>query len=102
MFSNNDDLATALVEAGDWTGDRGWRMPLWDDYQSSLNSPFADVANVGGREAGSIIAACFLSRFAPDYPWAHLDVAGSAFRGGGKKGATGRPVALLFRYLLGQ
>ncbi len=102
VFSNNDDLATALVEAGDWTGDRGWRMPLWDDYQSSLNSPFADVANVGGREGGSIIAACFLSRFASDYPWAHLDVAGSAFRGGGKKGATGRPVALLFRYLLGQ
>ncbi len=101
VFANDDALASALIDAGDWTGDRGWRMPLWDDYQSSLNSPFADVANVGGREGGSIVAACFLSRFASDFPWAHLDIAGSAFRGGAKKGATGRPVALLFRYLLG-
>ena len=74
-------------------------MPLWDDYQTSLNSNFADMANIGGREAGSVTAACFLSRFVEDVSWAHLDIAGSAFHGGARKGASGRPVPMLFDYL---
>ena len=74
-------------------------MPLWDEYQVQLKSNFADFANIGGREAGSITAACFLSRFIDGVDWAHMDVAGSAFRGGAQKGATGRPVPLLFDYL---
>ena len=79
LYSNSDKLASDLLEAGENTGDRAWRMPLWDEYQSALNSNFADMANVGGREAGSVTAACFLSRFAENTDWAHLDVAGSAF-----------------------
>ncbi len=99
LYANDDALAGALASAGDATGDRMWRMPLWDDYQSALDSAFADMKNVGGgRAAGSIVAACFLSRFARDYPWAHLDIAGSAYRGG--KGSTGRPVPALFEYLI--
>ena len=81
---------------------RTWRMPIWDDYQQQLRSNFADMANIGGREAGSITAACFLSRFAKQFAWAHLDVAASAFSGGGNKGSSGRPVGLLFEYLLRQ
>jgi leucyl aminopeptidase len=77
-------------------------MPLWDEYQSALRSNFADMANVGGREAGSVTAACFLSRFVSGTDWAHMDVAGSAFQGGMRKGSTGRPVPLLFEYLLRQ
>jgi leucyl aminopeptidase len=77
-------------------------MPLWDEYQSSLSSNFADFANIGSGGAGSVTAACFLSRFADKFTWAHMDVAGSAFQGGPKKGATGRPVGLLYRYLLSQ
>ena len=100
VYANDDALAEALVSAGEWTGDRAWRMPLWPEYQSGLDSRFADMANVGGAGGGSIVAACFLSRFAEDYSWAHLDVAGSAFGGSSKRGATGRPVALLFKYLL--
>ena len=99
VFSKDDDLAQELVDAGEWTGDRAWRMPLWDEYQTGLKSNFADVANIGGAGAGSITAACFLSRFAEPMRWAHMDVAGSAFQGGAQKGATGRPVGLLFRYL---
>jgi leucyl aminopeptidase len=99
VFSKDDDLAEALVDAGEWTGDRAWRLPLWDEYQSSLKSNFADMANIGAGGAGSITAACFLSRFTDSMPWAHMDVAGSAFQGGAQKGATGRPVALLFRYI---
>ena len=99
VFSKDDGLAEALVDAGEWTGDRAWRMPLWDEYQTGLKSNFADVANIGGAGAGSITAACFLSRFTDPMCWAHMDVAGSAFQGGTEKGATGRPVALLFRYL---
>ncbi|MFW6092498.1 MAG: leucyl aminopeptidase [Pseudomonadota bacterium] len=102
LFSKDDALADDLLAAGEWSGDRAWRMPLWDDYQEMLKSNFADVPNIGSPGAGSITAACFLSRFAGDYPWAHLDVAGSAFQGGAAKGATGRPVGLLFRYLVGQ
>ena len=99
VYANDDTLANALLDAGEWSGDRAWRMPLWQEYQSGLKSEFADMTNVGGSGGGSIVAACFLARFAEQYKWAHLDVAGSAF-GGGAKGATGRPVALLFKYLL--
>ena len=103
MFANDDDLAEQLTASGEASGDRVWRMPLWDDYQDSLDTPFADIANVGGRAAGSITAACFLSRFAKEYRWAHLDIAGSAWISGGmKKGSTGRPVGLLVDYLLQQ
>jgi leucyl aminopeptidase len=102
VYANDDALAQALLDAGDAIWDRAWRMPLWDDYQSQLKSNFADMANVGGREAGSVTAACFLSRFTGKFSWAHLDVAGSAFSGGANKGATGRPVPLLFQYLLNQ
>jgi leucyl aminopeptidase len=100
LFSNNDRLAESLLDAGEFSHDRAWRMPLWDEYAESLKSNFADVANVGGREAGAITAACFLSRFAREYRWAHLDIAGVAWRGGKAKGATGRPVRLLSQFLL--
>jgi leucyl aminopeptidase len=100
MYANDDDVAATLTKAGENSLDRVWRMPLWDDYQGQINSAFADMANIGGREAGSITAACFLSRYTKKYRWAHLDVAGSAFNGSGpEKGSTGRPVSLLFEYL---
>ncbi|MEM6709330.1 MAG: leucyl aminopeptidase [Pseudomonadota bacterium] len=99
LYANDDAFAEELLEAGERAGDRAWHMPLWDEYQASLKSNFADMANVGGREAGSVTAACFLSRFTEDLTWAHLDVAGSAFQGGPAKGATGRPVHLLFEFL---
>jgi leucyl aminopeptidase len=102
LFSKDDALADQLLAAGQWSGDRAWRMPLWDDYQEQLKSNFADIPNIGSPGAGSIVAACFLARFAENFPWAHLDVAGSAFQGGAAKGATGRPVGLLFRYLIEQ
>jgi len=100
LLSNDDELANALVSAGDDVVDRAWRMPLWDDYQSQLDSPVADMQNVGGMSAGMITAGCFLSRFATGQRWAHLDVAGSAWKWGEKEGATGRPVGLLTRYLM--
>ncbi|WP_084128150.1 leucyl aminopeptidase [Cellvibrio mixtus] len=102
LFSNNDDLAKSLLKAGEESADRAWQLPLWDDYQKQLDSNFADIANIGGREAGSVTAACFLSRFAKKFAWAHLDIAGTAWRSGGAKGATGRPVPLLVQYLLNQ
>ena len=102
LYANQQELADQLVAAGERTGDRAWQMPLWDEYQSSLDSNFADMQNIGGREAGSVTAACFLSRFAEDYTWAHLDIAGSAWNSGANKGATGRPVPLLMEYLLGK
>src|SRR5215475_4949532 len=97
-----DALARALVAAGDEAFDRGWPLPLWDDYQEGLNSNFADFANIAGRAGGSITAACFLSRFAKKFDWAHLDIAGVAWKEGKEKGATGRPVALLTTWLLAQ
>jgi leucyl aminopeptidase len=100
LFANNQPLADALLRAGEAAQDRAWQMPLWDDYQKGLDSHFADMANVGGREGGSITAACFLSRFTQKYPWAHLDIAGTAWHSGAAKGATGRPVGLLVNYLL--
>jgi leucyl aminopeptidase len=102
MFSNNDTLARNLLAAGDEAYDRAWQMPLWDDYQEGLESNFADFANVGGRAGGSIVAACFLSRFAKKFDWAHLDIAGVAWKQGKAKGATGRPVPLLTTWLLAQ
>jgi leucyl aminopeptidase len=102
IFSNSESLARALLNAGEESFDRGWQMPLWDDYQEGLNSNFADFANIAGRGGGSITAACFLSRFAKKYDWAHLDIAGVAWREGKEKGATGRPVALLTTWLLAQ
>jgi leucyl aminopeptidase len=102
VFSKDDELAENLLAAGEYTGDRAWRMPLWDEYQAGLKSNFADIPNIGGGGGGSITAACFLSRFTEGMRWAHMDIAGSAFQGGPQKGATGRPVALLFRYLAKQ
>jgi leucyl aminopeptidase len=99
LFSKEDELAEQLLSAGIEAHDRAWRMPLWDDYQEQLKSNFADLANIGGPGGGSITAACFLSRFTQKYPWAHLDIAGSAWDSA-PKGATGRPVALLTRFLL--
>ena len=100
VYANNDALAGDLVSAGEIAFDRTWRMPLWDDYQDLLKSNFADMANIGGRAAGSITAACFLSRFARKFDWAHLDIAGIAWQSGKEKGATGRPVALLTSFLI--
>lgn len=100
LFSNKDNLAKELLQAGDKALDRAWHMPLWDDYQNQLDSNFADMANIGGRAAGSITAACFLSRFAKKYDWAHLDIAGTAWKSGKEKGSTGRPVPLLTQFLV--
>jgi leucyl aminopeptidase len=100
LFANDDELADELLNAGDTAFDRAWRLPLWDDYQEQLKSNFADLANVGGRPAGSVTAACFLSRFAGKFAWAHLDIAGTAWKSGTDKGATGRPVPLLTNFLL--
>ena len=100
LFANHDALARDLLAAGEEAHDRAWHMPLWDDYQELLKSPFADMGNIGGRWAGAVTAACFLSRFTKKFKWAHLDSAGTAWKSGKDKGATGRPVALLAHYLL--
>ncbi len=102
MFSNNDALASALHAAGEVAQDPCWRMPLDDDYAEGLKSNFADMGNVAGRAGGSITAAKFLQKYVGEMPWAHLDIAGTAWKGGASKGATGRPVGLLIHYLLGQ
>jgi leucyl aminopeptidase len=102
LFSTSDALAKALQDAGESSLDLCWRLPLDEEYAESLKSNFADVGNVGGRPGGAITAAKFLHRFAQKYPWAHLDIAGTAWKGGGAKGATGRPVGLLLQYLLSQ
>ena len=100
LLSNHSPLANDLLSAGEYSNDRAWQLPLWDEYQTSLDSPFADMANIGGREGGTITAACFLSRFTKKYRWAHLDIAGTAWLSGANKGATGRPVGLLMQYIL--
>ncbi|HEY6610498.1 MAG TPA: leucyl aminopeptidase, partial [Pseudomonas sp.] len=101
LLGNNDALIKQILKAGEHAGDRAWQLPLFDEYQEQLDSPFADIANIGGPKAGTITAACFLSRFAKQFHWAHLDIAGTAWISGGKdKGATGRPVPLLTQYLL--
>lgn len=101
LLGNDDELLQQVLGAGQKADDRAWQLPLFDEYQEQLDSPFADIANIGGPKAGTITAACFLSRFTKAYPWAHLDVAGTAWISGGKeKGASGRPVPLLTQYLL--
>ena len=100
LMANNQALADDLLKAGNDSYDRTWQLPLWDDYQQQLDSNFADIANVGGKEAGSVTAACFLARFTEKFTWAHLDIAGTAWNEGAAKGGTGRPVPLLCQYLL--
>ncbi|GAB2180515.1 leucyl aminopeptidase [Denitratisoma sp. agr-D3] len=100
LLANNDELAAELLAAGQASHDRAWQLPLWDDYQELLKSPFADMANIGGRWGGTITAACFLARFTEKFKWAHLDIAGTSYRGNATKGSTGRPVPLLTHFLL--
>lgn len=99
MFTPDDELAAELNAAGQTAFDRVWRMPVIDDYQEQLDSPFADIGNIGGPKAGAVTAACFLQRFTREYRWAHLDIAGTAWNSGSNKGATGRPVPLLMQFL---
>jgi leucyl aminopeptidase len=100
LLSNDETFAAEILNAGKQAHDRAWQLPLWEEYQEQLNTNFADMANVGGREAGTITAACFLARYTEDYTWAHLDIAGTAWNSGGDKGATGRPVPLLTQILM--
>jgi leucyl aminopeptidase len=100
LFSNDQKLADDLREAADDAWDRVWQMPLWEEYQEQLRSNFADFANIGGRPGGSITAASFLARFTRKQRWAHLDIAGTAWKSGREKGSTGRPVPLLVRFAL--
>jgi len=100
LLGNDQALIDKLLQAGQHSADRAWQLPLWEEYQEQLKSNFADMANIGGREAGTITAACFLSRYAKKFKWAHLDIAGVAWLGGSSKGATGRPVPLLTQYLI--
>ncbi len=102
LLSNDDELSRALLDAGQTSLDRAWQLPLWEEYQEQLKSNFADLANIGGRDDGTITAACFLARFAEKFRWAHLDIAGTAWKTGQNKGATGRPLPLLVQYLLDQ
>lgn len=100
LFANDDALAREVLNAGEASGDRAWHLPLHDEYQEQLNSNFADFANIGGRPAGAVTAACYLSRFTKKFKWAHLDIAGTAWKSGKEKGATGRPVPLLTQFLI--
>lgn len=100
LMSNHNPLAHELLNAGEKSNDRAWRLPIWEDYHEGLKSNFADFANIADRAGGSITAACFLAKFMRKYQWAHLDIAGTAWRSGQNKGATGRPVALLTQFLL--
>ena len=100
MLANNDALADEVIKAGKQACDEAWRLPLGDKYQEQLKSNFADMANIGGPPGGTITAACFLSRFTESYPWVHLDIAGTAWKNGAAKGATGRPVPMLCQFLL--
>jgi leucyl aminopeptidase len=99
VFSIDESLINELVDAGNASQDRVWPMPLWDEYDQQLKSNFADMANIGGPKAGAVTAACFLARYTDKYNWAHLDIAGTAWLSGSKKGATGRPVRLLCEFL---
>ncbi len=101
VMSNSEALSEEIVAAGRTADDRGWPLPLTEDYAEQLKSNFADFANIGGREAGAITAGCFLAKFTKNQEWAHLDIAGTAWKGGARKGATGRPVPLLSEILLG-
>ena len=101
VMTQNDELAAEILSAGDAAADRAWRLPLWDDYQEQIETPFADMKNLGGMPAGSITAGCFLSRFADGQRWAHIDIAGSAWQWGKPESATGRPVGLLVEWLVG-
>ncbi|PIE41332.1 MAG: leucyl aminopeptidase [Gammaproteobacteria bacterium] len=101
VIGNNDEVIENIKASAEFTGDKTWQLPMWDEHHKQLESPYADLANIGGRNAGTITAACFLSKFTHKYPWAHLDIAGIAwYTGGPMKGATGRPVPLLTDYLL--
>ncbi len=100
LMSNHNPLAHELLNASELSGDKAWRLPLWDEYQEQIESPFADMVNTGGRPAGAITAGAFLSRFTKKYNWAHLDIAGTAWKSGKDKGSTGRPVPLLTQFLL--
>jgi leucyl aminopeptidase len=102
LFANDQKLADAIRDAADDAWDRVWQMPLWEDYQEQLRSNFADFANIGGRPGGSITAACFLARFTREMRWAHLDIAGTAWKSGRDKGSTARPVPLLVRFAMRQ
>ena len=100
LFGNDDALCEDLQRASEMACDAVWRMPIWEEYQDQLKSNFADLANIGGPDGGSITAACFLANFAKDFRWVHIDIAGTAWRTGANKGATGRPVPLLSQYLI--
>jgi len=100
LMSNNQALADEIIKASKSSNDGVWQLPISDEYDEQLKSNFADMANIGGREAGSVTAACFLARFTKDYKWAHLDIAGTAWNSGTNKGATGRPVPLLSEIIL--
>lgn len=100
LIANHNPLAHELISASEQACDRAWQLPMAAEYQQQLDSNFADIANIGGRPAGSITAGCFLSRFTSNYHWAHLDIAGTGWRSGKEKGATGRPVAMLTQFLL--
>ena len=100
VMSNSDEFAQTLLNCGTEASDKAWQLPIWDEYQKQIDSPFADMQNIGGKGAGSITAACFLARFTKKYTWAHLDIAGTAWVSGASKGATGRPVPLLLNYLI--
>jgi leucyl aminopeptidase len=100
VLTQHNPLAHEMLNASEQSSDKAWRLPLWDEYQDQIESPFADMTNLGGRPAGTITAACFLSRFTRKYTWAHLDIAGTAWLGGASKGATGRPVPMLTQFLM--
>jgi leucyl aminopeptidase len=100
VMGNHNPLIHDILNAGKTSADRAWGLPLWDEYQEQLKSNFADIPNIAGRDAGTITAACFLSRFAKKYQWAHMDIAGTAWNSGEQKGATGRPVPLLTQFLI--
>ena len=102
VMSNDKNLSDLIMKAGEDSLDRAWKMPMGGEYEAQLNSNFADIANIGGRAGGSITAACFLGKFTKNMNWAHLDIAGTAWVSGAKKGSTGRPVPLLSEFIIQQ